>query len=334
MNIHRTESGLDIATLSHPYPKNKELGLRTLEDTHRIVSRIGGKIEEFQTHSDPEASIDQTRIIASKFKEIVVIGGDGTVSRTYSELQKLKAEGLDIPYLNTYGGGHACDAAHMLHPVHRRMWPSFWNRGNPIEHAPLVIEADHKDLAKNDPRRSKLAVLYMSLGFTAAVTSVFNSEEFKEKTGGMGHWHSLISEGLEIPTKVGRTPRLLFEFSDRKAQMLGELSVPNGPRMAGGAAKFGGIELFEDSYGLFYTPEVNWRNIFSELYRARKGNFEKRSEPIEFSVQSLDESDIDLQIDGDSYKYPSGSKFKISLGNKVVSLISSREKLSVLDQTA
>ncbi len=253
---------------------------------------------------------------------IVVISGDGGVHNATNAHDAL---GLTNG-ISTLGTGGAND-------IHTSLHPTEWHSRNPhsvltsplVEHRPLRITAEHADIPEDDRRRKLQAVAYFSIGFTAAMASRFNDEDFREKLEGKAPQIRLIQQGAEVLRSVRKFDRPFLVYNERGVRELNEVVYPNGARMAK-VNHFRGLELLEPGFGRLRTGKVNYHNVLLSYGRALTGLYTKFDpEHVErFAIETRDEDDILVQADGEAYSYPSGTRFSVSLSEHSLPLATSR----------
>lgn len=263
-----------------------------------------------------------------------VAGGDGTLHDVYMAMSQLKL-GPESP-LTSIGGGGACCAATELHPdKESRYQPGNIFDGRSLDHSQLVITAEHESIAPDDERRQLSAVVFATFGFTAKMCRLFNQDEFRASIAGKSPETRLYEQAKMVNRDMKEMKKsgddTVIEIEDNfGVRHLGELAIPNGKVMAA-AFRFRGVRLLRPGYGrLEIAGVVDKRAIAKAAAMAALGIFDHQK-PYgiqEFIATKADESDIEVEVDGEAHQYPSGTKFRIEQAPSNVSLLTTDKEFA------
>jgi hypothetical protein len=306
-----------VLAIVHPNPANKTLVEQRLNDYETKPWILDGRdFDVVSTERTLEGTIEMLKKEARPGTQLDLMAGDGSYFNKYTAMSML---GL-VNRSTTGGGGGACDVAHMINPFSSDQFSPWASMYSPaIEHQPLLVTAEHKDIPVGDRRRLLLAVAYFSIGFTADVSARFNDDDFRHKLDRLPPSLRLARQGVEISKRVirpGQTKQ--FEVEDEKGERtLSELAFSNGEQMAS-QIKFKDLKLMEPGYGrLEVEGKLDPSAIVGAIRRARKGNFDKfdgRDESNVFVVSSQTSDTIIAEANGEIFSYPSGTQFTVVQG--------------------
>lgn len=298
---------------------NQESIKRFIEKSEKLEQKSNLNLD---THSLSELNNPQAleNLIREHGSETVIgiAGGDGTLHHFYNFLTNKKLERL----VTIISGGGSNDTAAQLHPFSwYRNSPKAHLEGYTPYHQPLTVEVNNKDYQKIIH-----TVSYFSIGLTALLAQDYNSEEFRNKVEGKNPSLKRVYQAREIPKFLKNAEPFIYQPKEGKAKPLYDLVIPNGNRMSGGAIHFSGVDLLEPKFGKLEVTSNKYPSVFKNMGKTLLSAYPKYSEnqSLEFSIKTIDESDIIIQADGEDYQVPNNSNFKIYLGEKAVRFVTTR----------
>ena len=321
--INRNPEVSDLVLVRHPFPADERTVDQRIQAIHRKQGELGiNNLLIIDSDSKLAEMRDSLEPLIGQNTQVEVLGGDGTASMVFSALSKIDK----AVRFNTPGGGGACDIAHQSHPNFINRKSTSMSVFSPsIAHRPLLIEASHPDIEDDAFNKSLLAVSYFSLGFTALMSEIYNSEEFRSKMKNRHPKIRLANQALEIGKNIGQDTSFIADDGEGASQ-LSELVITNGNRMGGGSVHFYGNQLLGEGYGILDVDRtITWPVLAQTVGKAALGLYKKAGPDSvrNFTVSSLNGSDIVAQYDGETVYYPSGTLLSISTPKSKIEIVTS-----------
>lgn len=281
----------------------------------------GLEVRQFETASTWGGNVE---LIANAGPNAIigVVGGDGTVSAMLRAAYEL---GLDNPFL-ILNGGNAINQGRMHHyPRHLYRPERILQTGTVASLHPLSIRVETPD----GQERSAMAFAYWTAGLTADIAAAVNKPDYRARVAGMNKAERFREE-VRLTLAASRANRqfAIREEASSEVRVRGELAYVLG-RLMGKGFRFPS-NLFDKECSVVEMADARYRSVGrTAVVLALRGSHQRRmleGEEHDFRIYARDGGPVINQEDGEDHADPSGSRYRLRLADRHVSIITSRPR--------